>query len=162
MLTLLKWLIPVDMTPEHKSEISPKFGRSLNAIFSQPFSCFNSNIAKSTQLSRGFIKVAKISQVRDTTKLCYVLYFHKAGTVKFSVALTVSRQRQFEDLYPSLLPYCQDLVVVIYREIIFNSLEQFMLAYKIYSILMKKEVQNWQAILSGQKKHVMQRKFPYK
>lgn len=91
MLTLLKWLIPVDMTPEHKSEISPKFGRSPNAIFSQPFSCFNSNIAKSTQLSRGFIKVAKISQVRDTTKLCYVLYFHKAGTVKFSVALTVSR-----------------------------------------------------------------------
>lgn len=37
-----------------------------------------------------------------------------------------------------------------------------MLAYKIYSILMKKEVQNWQAILSGQKKYVMQRKFPYK
>lgn len=86
-LTLLKWLMPVDMTPKHKSEIMAKFGR---CNVQSALSCFNSNTAKSTQLSHGFIKVAKISQVWDTTKLCYVLYFHKAGTVKLTAVLTIS------------------------------------------------------------------------
>lgn len=53
--------------------------------------CFNNNIAKSTQLSHGFIKVSKISLMWDATKLWYILYFHKEDKVKFSTALTVSR-----------------------------------------------------------------------
>lgn len=59
----------------------------------------------------------------DTTKLFYVLYFPKACTIKLSATLIVSRYQCFEDLYPSLLPSHEDLVVLVCREIICSPLD---------------------------------------